>query len=94
VKTIELRQWNPEGINSPEENEILIKDIVQALAGQEPGTNTVSVGGDTLLFGAVDSEGQLCIYECTIRRASVNVVVDIVPDGCVGTRQGAAQLLS
>jgi len=85
MKTIEMRGWVPEAINTCEDNELLIQDIVQTLSGQEPGTNTVSVGGETLIFGAVDVDGKLCIYECEIRRASVNVVEDIVPDGCVGT---------
>jgi len=85
MKTIEMQWWLPEAINTAADNELLIKDIVQALSGQEPGTNTVSVGGDTLVFGAVDGDGAVCIYECTVRRASANVASDIVPEGCVGT---------
>lgn len=77
----------PEAINTPTDTELLIKDIVQALSGQEPGTNTVSVGGDTLIFGAVDSDGKICLYECEIRRASTNVTEENLPDGCVGTAQ-------
>jgi hypothetical protein len=85
VKLVEMRVWVPEAVNQPHENELLIKDIVQALAGQEPGTTTASVGADTLVYGTVDMDGQICVYECTIRRASVNVTEEYLPDGCVGT---------
>jgi hypothetical protein len=89
MKLVEMRVWVPEAINTPIENELLIKDIVQALDGQEPGTQTMSVGGDTLVIGAVDSDGQICLYECEIRRASANVVEENLPDGCVGTLQNS-----
>lgn len=89
-----MRQWVPEGVNTALDNEILIKDIAQALAGQEPGTQTLSVGGDTLVIGVIDADSNLCIYECTIRRATVNVVEEQVPDGAVPTTAPRQKLLA
>jgi len=73
MKTVTMRQWVPEGVNTPLQNEILIKGIVQDLAGQEPGQYAVSVGGDTLIFAVIDDTGELNLYECSIRRATQNV---------------------
>lgn len=94
MKTIEMRQWVPEAINTPEENEILIRGAAKELLLEDPGQNTILIGGDTLVFAAKEGNGDIAVYECTIRRASVNVVEDIVPDGCVGTRNTACGLLS
>ncbi len=90
MKTIEMRQWNPEAINTYEENDILIRGAAKEIMHDEPGSNTILVGGDTLIFAAKEANGEIAVYECTIRRTSVNVVEDIVPDGCVGTRSSCS----
>lgn len=72
----EMVMWVPEAINTAQENNQLITDIVQNMAGGRPGVNLISVGGDTLVFGAIKGNGELDLYECTIRRVSRNVLED------------------
>jgi hypothetical protein len=83
VKLVEMRQWVPEAVNTAMENETLIQGIVNDLKGAEPGQYAVSVGGDTLIFASIDDESRLCLYECTIRRATTNITDENIPDGCV-----------
>lgn len=69
-----MRAWVAEAVNKPEENDLLIKHLVQELKDAESGSNSVSVGGDTLVFAAKTEGGDLDIYECTIRRVSKSVL--------------------
>ncbi len=84
MKTIEMRAWKPEVTNTPTENDLLVKGVAVELnellnQGAGEGATSVLVGGDTLIFGAVDGDGEIKIYECTIRRANVDAVEDLTP---------------
>jgi hypothetical protein len=72
----DMVKWVPEAINNLEENNRLIADIIQNIGGGQPGQNLISIGGDTLIFGAVKDNGELDLYETTIRRVSRNVLAD------------------
>lgn len=74
--SVQMVEWVPEAINGVEENNRLITDIIRNMAGGDPGMNLISIGGDTLIFGAVKETGELDLYECTIRRVSRNVLQD------------------
>ena len=76
MKQSDMRIWEPEHINKSQENVELIADILSNLRGAAPGTNLISVGGDTLVFGAARESGEPYLYECTIRRVSRNVLED------------------
>lgn len=82
----EVRPWVPEAINTKEENDLMIKGVLEDLKGLEAGANSVLVGGDTLVFASIDDNGDRCLYECQIRRASSNLVLEhpVIPsDGSV-----------
>lgn len=82
----EVRPWVPEAINTKEENDLMIKGVLEDLKGLEPGANSVLVGGDTLVFASIDDNGDICLYEAQIRRASANLVLEhpVIPcDGSV-----------
>lgn len=70
----EMRPWVPEATNTKEENNLLVAGVLEDLKGLEPGANSVLIGGDTLVFAAIDANGDRSVYECTIRRASANLV--------------------
>jgi len=77
---VEMRTWQAEVKNTPEENDLLIKGVAGELRDMaEEGATSVLVGGDTLIFGAVDAGGKVVIYECTIRRANVDSEHDLTP---------------
>jgi hypothetical protein len=82
----EVRPWVPEAINTKEENDLMIKGVINDLKGLEAGANSVLVGGDTLVFGSIDDNGNYNLYECQVRRASANLVLEhpVIPsDGSV-----------
>jgi hypothetical protein len=76
VKIVRMVKWVPEAVNTPEENDTLIAGVVRDLGGTEPGQYAISVCGDTLVYGVVEGEGQVDVFECTIRRVSSNVLAD------------------
>lgn len=78
-KTVEMKKWVPEAINTSEENNLLIRGVINDLKGSDPGANAVSVGGDTLIFAAIGDDGALYVYEATIRRASVDASDENLP---------------
>lgn len=88
MKTIEMKTWRPEVTNTHEENDMLVKGIVVELQNEGDGAQTVLIGGDTLVFGAIDDDGRMCVYECAIRRSNCDAselndetATMIVPDG-------------
>ena len=76
ISFFEMRPWVAECVQTKDENDLLVKGVLADLKGLEPGANSVMVGGDTLIFGSVDDNGDFCVYECSIRRASKNLVMD------------------
>lgn len=72
----QMVEWVAEAVNDDTENNRLIADIIKNMAGGSPGMNLISIGGDTLIFGAIKESGELDLYECTIRRVSRNVLDD------------------
>jgi hypothetical protein len=87
VKIVEMQDWVPEAINTGKDNETLISGLVQDLKGTQPGQQALSIGGDTLIFAAINDNGEPEIYECTIRRVSSNVNEEARPEGAVPVLQ-------
>jgi len=75
ISFFEMRPWIAECVQTKDENDLLIKGVLADLKGLEPGANSVMVGGDTLIFGSVDDNGDYIVYECSIRRSSANVAL-------------------
>ena len=78
----------------PVQVELLIKGITNDLKNGEPGQFAVSVCGDTFIFASIDDKREMCLYECTIRRATTNVTDENIPDGCVPAARSDQHLLS
>ncbi len=79
-----LRDWRPEFRASREEVKLMVSGIVEELRASlkaEPrfGERLFYVGGDTLVIGNIDPDGNLVVYECAIRAS--NTEEDQVPEG-------------
>jgi hypothetical protein len=67
-----LKKWVPEYRATDEERSILIDGVYIELEGAEPGDHTVLVGGDVLIYGVVDGDGRINIYETSIVASTEN----------------------
>ncbi len=69
-KDLKMKDWHPTAKETSEERQIMVGGIFEELRDADPGDYSVYVGGDTLVFGTVDSYGRVHLYETRILRAS------------------------
>lgn len=65
-----LKTWEPEHRENQEERETMIDSVFAELIDGQPGDHSVYVGGDTFVYGTVDAEGFIHVYESQIRSST------------------------
>lgn len=91
TKEIVLTDWRPEYRASRDEVKLMVKGVVEELLDDPNNQRIVYLGGDTLVVAAADPDGNIVVYECTIRAS--NTEEDQIPHGEIVV-QTKAPLLS
>lgn len=65
-----FKKWVPVYTDSEAERQTMVLAVIQELEGQPPGTNSIYVGGDTLVYGCVTETGEPHIYDTKIRASN------------------------
>lgn len=78
-KDVVMQDWRPEYRASREEVKVMVGGVVQELLDDPDNQRVMYIGGDTLVVAASDPDGNVVVYECTIRAS--NTEEDQVPSG-------------
>lgn len=65
-----FKKWEAVYTDSESDRKTMVLSVIRELTGGGAGDHSILVGGDTLVYGTVDSDGKVHVFDTKIRASN------------------------